>query len=471
MRTSKNITLMLIIACQLMIVLDASVMVTALPEIGRSFQLTTTNLTWVQNAYILAFGGILLLGARLGDILGRKQVFMYGIALFTLSSLLVGLAQSSEFLLITRAIQGVAAAMATPSTLALLSVTFTETKERSKAIALYSAVNGAGGSVGIILGGILTDLVSWRVGMFINVPIGIALLILSPRYLPKTEKASGRLDIYGALTSVIGMTSLVFGFIQASEKGWGANGTITPLIIGVILMALFILIESRVKQPITPLRLFANRDRTAGYLGRFLFVGGVFSMMYFMSQFLQIVLGFTSFEAGLVFVPMTAVQFGMMYVVPKLIGKFGNAKVLILGIIAAILGMSLLSRVSVDTHFFSGIIIPMIILGIGAGIVFIPFTTLGLKEVESRDAGAASGLVNVSHQIGGSVGLAILATVFGAVSQSSNPSKSEFANAVTASITGSALFLTSSLIVVVILLLLREKKSTTQSVLQTARAK
>ncbi len=442
-----------------MIVLDASIMVTALPEIGRTLHLTTTSLTWVQNAYILAFGGLLMLGARAGDVFGRKRVFLLGIALFTLASLLVGLAQSPAFLLVTRALQGVAAALATPATLALLSVTFTEVKERSKAIALYSAVNGAGGSVGIILGGLLTDLISWRMGMLINVPIGIVLLILAPRYLSDTPKSPGKFDIYGAFSSVLGMTSLVFGFIQAAERGWGGIGTIIPLMIGVILIAAFILIETRVEQPITPLRLFTSRDRAAGYMGRFLFVGGVASMMYFLSQFLQVVLDFSPFEAALAFVPMTAVQFGMMYVVPKLMKRFALSKVLVSGIIIALIGMGLLSRVSTDLQFFQGVILPMIILGIGAGIVFIPFTTLGLNHVEPGDAGAASGLVNVAHQIGGSVGLAIVATVFSAAYQSSASSKTEFANAVSAAITGSAFFLTASLIAVVILLLLRAKKS------------
>ncbi|WP_219835673.1 MFS transporter [Paenibacillus sp. R14(2021)] len=457
MQASKNVALIAIIACQLMIVLDASIMITALPEIGRSLHLSTTILTWVQNAYILAFGGLLLLGARAGDIFGRKQVFMFGIALFTIASLLIGLAQSSEFLFITRAIQGIAAALATPATLALLSVIFVESKERSKAIALYSAISGIGGSVGLVLGGILTDFISWRVGMFINVPIGIALLIVAPRYLPNTEKSAGRFDFIGALTSVIGMTALVFGFIRAADKGWGNQETIISLLVGVILIIGFIINESRAKQPITPLRLFTDKERTAGYLGRFLFVGGIFSMIYFLSQFLQYVFGFNSFEAGLSFVPMTAVQFCMMYIVPKLLSKFGTSKLLIFGILIAIIGMGWLSRVTMDTNFYVGILLPMIILGVGAGIVFIPFTALGLTKVESQDAGAASGLVNVAHQIGGSVGLAILATVFGTTSPSVDPTKQEFAHAISASITGSAIFLTASLISVACLLLARKR--------------
>lgn len=457
MKSSKSIALLTIIACQLMIVLDASIMITALPEIGRTLHLSTTTLTWVQNAYILAFGGLLLLGARAGDIFGRKNVFMIGIALFTVASLLVGLAQSTEFLFISRSLQGVAAALATPSTLALLSVIFVEQKERAKAIALYSAVSGVGGSVGLVLGGFLTDMISWRVGMFINVPIGIILLFLAPMYLPNTAKTSGRFDFLGAFTSVVGMTALVYGFIQAADKGWGNQATSISLIIGIALIVSFVFIESRATQPITPLRLFINRERTAGYLGRFLFVGGMFSMMYFLSQYLQIVFGFNSFQAGLAFVPMTAVQFGMMYVVPKLLSKFGTSKLLVSGIFIAVVGMGWLSRISLETNFYVGILIPMIILGVGAGIVFIPFTALGLTKAESSDAGAASGIINAAHQIGGSVGLAILATVFGTYGTSGSTPKSEFTHAVSATITGSTLFFVASLVAVSILLFLRSR--------------
>ncbi|RED37392.1 MFS transporter [Paenibacillus sp. VMFN-D1] len=458
MHKSKNIALLIIIACQLMIVLDASIMITALPEIGRTLHLATTTLTWVQNAYILAFGGLLLLGARAGDIFGRKQVFMVGIGLFTAASLLVGLANSTEFLFMSRALQGIAAALATPSALSLLSVTFVEPKERSKAIALYSAVSGVGGSVGLLLGGVLTDLISWRLGMFINVPIGLLLLSLAPKYLPKTERVSGHFDFMGAVTSVIGMTALVFGFIRAADKGWVNPETVLSLVVGLVLIISFIVIEKRAKQPITPLRLFNSRERTAGYLGRFFFVGGMFSMMYFLSQFLQTVFGFNAFEASLAFVPMTAVQFAMMYAVPKLLSKYGTSKLLVAGILVALAGMSWLSGISVETNFYIGIVMPMILLGVGAGIIFIPFTSLGLSNVEARDAGAASGLVNVAHQIGGSVGLAVLASIFGGKAPAGSLSKQAFAHAVSLTITGSTLFFAASLTVVVLLLLVKKEK-------------
>jgi len=451
-RQSQNLILAIIITCQLMVVLDASIMITALPEIGRGLQLSTTSLTWVQNAYVLAFGGFLLLAARAGDIVGRRKIFIIGTAIFTLASLLAGLAQSAEILFMTRALQGIGAAFATPSALALLAVSFPEGKERVKAIALYSAVNGAGGSIGLVLGGILTDLVSWRVGMFINVPIGILLLVLAPRFLPETNKSTGRFDIMGAVTSVVGLTALVYGFVSAADEGWGSPVTIISLLIGLLLIVAFVFIESRVEQPITPLRLFASRERAGGYLGRLLFVGGMFSMFFFLSQFLQHVLGFTALETGLAFLPMTVVQFGMMYAMPRLVARYGNAKILISGILIVLIGMSFLSLISQDLQFFPGILFPMIILGIGAGIVFIPFTTFGLTGVDPRDAGAASGLVNVAHQSGGSLGLAVLTAVFGSFASSGTPTDLEFTQAVSASVIGAMFFIAASLIVVLVLL-------------------
>ncbi|MBB6734141.1 MFS transporter [Cohnella sp. CBP 2801] len=443
----------MIVACQLMMVLDASVLVTAMPEIGRTLHLSTAALTWVQNAYILAFGGFLLLGARAGDILGRRRTFSAGIALFSLASMLAGLAPSASLLLAARALQGLAAALATPSALALLSVSFSEARERSKAIAVYSAVSGAGGSVGLLIGGMLTDLISWRAGMFLNVPIGLALLLMVPRYMKETEKKTGRLDVMGALTSVIGMTALAFGFVQAASVGWGAFEAWGSLALGGVALAAFVLIEARAKEPITPLRLFANRTRSGAYLGRLLLLCGNYPIFFFIPQFLQNVLHFDSLEAGLAIMPFTAVQFGMMYVMPSLVARFGNAKVLIAGLVIAIAGTSWLSLLSADSSFFPDLFFPLIVMGGGAGMIFQPFTTLGLSGVEAKDAGAASGLVNVAHQTGASLGLAVLIAVFEAANRQSTPSGTSFAHAISVAIMGSAVFLTASLVAVLILLL------------------
>ncbi|MCC3371491.1 MFS transporter [Cohnella sp. REN36] len=449
---SKRIILAMIVACQLMMVLDGSVLVTAIPEIGRSLQLSTSALTWVQNAYVLAFGGFLLLGARAGDMLGRRRTFAAGIALFSLASMLAGLAPSAPLLLAARALQGMAAALATPSALALLSVSFSEVRERSKAIAIYSAVSGAGGSVGLIVGGLLTDALSWRAGMFLNVPIGVALLFLVPRYLRETETRTGRLDVLGALTSVIGMTALAFGFVQAAAVGWGAPESWGSLVLGGVSLAAFARIEAKAKEPITPLRLFASRTRTGAYLGRLLLLCGNYPIFFFVPQFLQNVLHFGALGAGLAIMPFTAVQFGMMYVMPSLVARFGNAKVLMAGLAVAIAGTSWLSRLSADSSFFPHLFFPLIVMGAGAGMVFQPFTTLGLSGVDAKDAGAASGLVNVAHQTGASLGLAVLIAVFEGANQSAKPSGSAFAHAISVSITGSAVFLAASLLAVVFLM-------------------
>lgn len=447
MQQSKWMILTIIIACQLIVVLDASIMVTAIPQIGRSLHMTATSLTWVQNGYILPLGGFLLLGARSGDLLGRRRMLGVGIGLFSLASMLAGLAPTAEFLLASRAFQGFAAALATPAALALLSATFVEAKERSRAIAMYSAVSAGGGSIGLLLGGFFTDFMSWRVGMFINVPIGIALLYLVQRYIQKTGTRTGHFDFLGAIVSVIGMTALVYGFVQAAEHGWGKPETWISLAAGIILLAAFVFIEARATEPIIPLRLFANRQRSGAYLGRFLMVCGNFSLFFFIPQYLQNVLGFSSLEAGLAFLPFTGAQFGMMYLIPGLVHRFGNRKVLMVGLLLAIMGTLLISRiVAVQAQFFPQMFIFLTIMGIGAGMVFQPLTALGLSGVDPHDAGAASGLINVAHQSGSSLGLAILITVFDAAIRTDQPSKMHFAHAISSSILGSVLFITFALI-------------------------
>lgn len=451
MHRSKWMILAIVIVCQLVVVLDSSVMVTAIPEIGRSLGMSTTDLTWVQNSYVLAFGGFLLLGARAGDLLGRRRVLAAGIGLFSLTSLLAGAAPNAQLLLAARALQGLSAALATPAALALLSATYVEAKERTKAIALYSAVSAGGGSIGLILGGWFTDFVSWRLGMFINVPIGLILLVLIRRYVPTSAKRQGRFDPWGALASVIGMTALVFGFVQAADYGWGQPEAWIPLAIGALSTAAFVLIEARVAEPMIPLRLFANRQRSAAYLGRFLLVGGNFSLFFFIPQYLQNALGFGSFEAGLAFLPFTVAQFGMMYAIPGLLRRYGNVRVLGAGLVLAIAGTLWLSRiVAVQAPFFPDMFFLMAIMGIGAGMAFQPLTAMGLAGVGPQDSGAASGLVNVAHQCGASVGLAVLVTVFRASGNAAQPTDAQFAHAISGAMLGSVLFVAAALAVTLI---------------------
>ncbi len=458
---SPKVVLGIILATYLMIILDATVVITALPDIHRSLHFSSTGLSWVQNAYTLTFGGLLLLGARAGDILGRRRVFVAGIALFTLASLLGGLAQSAPWLLAARAAQGIGAAIAAPSTLALLQVSFREGPERTRAVGAYSAVAGGGGSIGLVLGGMLTSWISWRWGLFINVPIGIVLIWLAPRYLPETERRPGHFDLAGAATSTLGMTTLVYGFVRAASYGWGNVVTIASFVASAALLTSFVVTEQRAEQPITPLHLFASRQRSGSYLVRMLVVSGMFAMFFFMTQFFQGVLGYSALEAGLAFLPVTAVMFAVVRVVPKLVPRVGSVRLLIAGVFIALVGMTWLSRLSPTTPFLPDIVLPMALLGVGIGSALVPLTTAGIAGVEERDAGAASGLVNVAQQLGGSLGLGILITVFAAagtskvahpldVTSSRSVAQWHLAHDIATALKGSAIFLALALVVVVV---------------------
>jgi EmrB/QacA subfamily drug resistance transporter len=450
--SSHNPTMVLtiILATYLMIVLDVSVIITALPRIHTALDFTESDLSWVQNAYTLTFGGLLLLGARAGDILGRRRVFVVGIGVFTLASLAAGLAQSSSWLLAARAFQGLGAAIAAPSSLALLTTSFPEGHERTRALAAYSAVAGGGGSAGLVLGGMLTDWVSWRWGLFINVPIGIVLMVLAPRFLPETARKPGRFDLAGALTSTLGMSAVVYGFVRAAADGWGDRGTVASFAAGVVLLAAFVVNELRAEQPITPLRLFASRERSGAYVARILVVGAMFSMFFFLTQYLQGVAGYNPLQAGIAFLPMTAVMFSMVQVVPRLARRIGNTRLLIGGLALDMVGMAWLSRLDEATAFFPGIALPLVMMGVGMGAALMPLTAAGIAGVEHADAGAASGLVNVAHQLGGSLGLGILVTVFASAERGAGGSAHhELAHAVSAAVTGSAVFLALGLLVVV----------------------
>jgi EmrB/QacA subfamily drug resistance transporter len=452
MPSSQRTLLTIILASYLMIVLDVSIVITALPRIHHALGFSATSLSWVQNAYTLAFGGLLLLGARAGDLLGRRRMFVLGIATFTAASLAAGLAQSAAWLLAARAGQGAGAAVAAPSTLALLTTAFREGPERTRAVAYYGAVAGGGGSVGLVLGGVLTDWLSWRWGLFINVPIGLALVLTAPRYLPETPRRTGRLDLVGAATSTLGMTAIVYGIVRSATSGWTDSVTLASFALGLVLLVLFVLNERRAEQPVTPLRLFASRERVGAYGARVLFVGAMFGMFFFLTQYLQGLKGFTPLQAGLAFLPLTIVMFSMVLVVPGLVARLGNARLLAAGVVVAFLGMAWLSRLSADTPYLTGIAIPMVILGIGAGAAFTPLTASGVAGVEPEDAGAASGLVNVAHQLGGSLGLGVLVTVFASASPDALRPRDALADRIATSLTVGAAMLALALAVVVLLI-------------------
>jgi EmrB/QacA subfamily drug resistance transporter len=414
--------LAIILGCYLMVVLDASVVITALPDIRTDLGFSPASLSWVQNIYALAFGGLLLLGARMGDLLGRRQVFIAGIALFTVASMLGGLAQSETWLLAARTLQGVGAAIAAPSTLALLTISFPEGSERTRAIALYSAVASAGASIGLVLGGMLTSWISWRWSLFINVPIGAVLISLAPAYLPETERHTGEFDVAGAATSTLGMSALVYGLVRAAETSWGDAVALGSFAAAAIMLGAFVTIEKRARQPITPLRLFASRERVGAYAARLLMVGAMFGMFFYLTQFLQGAEGFSALKAGLAFLPVTLSIFAMVKVVPRLLGRIGPQRTLIGGLVLALVGLIWLSRITTTTEYWTGIAIPMALIGVGMGLAFTPLTQAAIAGVDNHDAGAASGLVNVFQQLGSTIGIGVLVTVFAAASEGSGAS-------------------------------------------------
>jgi EmrB/QacA subfamily drug resistance transporter len=408
-----GLVLALILTSQLMVVLDATIVNIALPDIKTALGFTPSGLSWVVNAYTLTFGGLLLLGARAGDLLGRRRTFVTGLAIFTLASLAGGFATTPALLLAARAAQGVGGALASPSALALLMTMFRDGRERTRALGLYTAVSIGGAAVGLIAGGLLTQFVSWRWVLFVNVPIGLVVAALSLRVLPETERRVGTFDIGGALTSTIGMASLVYGFVHAATDGWRTAETIAAFAVGVVLLVAFVLTEVRASSPITPLRLFADRSRASSYLARLLLVAGMMGMFFFLTQFLQTVLGYSPLRSGLAFLPLTVMVFTSSQISARwLTERFSQRTLVVAGITVSTMALLWLSRLDASSGYAS-LLGPLLLFGIGNGTAFVPLTAASLAGVEPADAGAASGLVNVMQQVGGSLGLAVLVTVFG----------------------------------------------------------
>jgi EmrB/QacA subfamily drug resistance transporter len=415
-RGGQSLVLAVILTCQLMVVLDATIVNVALHDIRSALGFSADGLSWVINAYTLTFGGLLLLGARAGDILGRRRVFLGGIALFSLASLAGGFAASPGELLAARALQGIGAAFASPSALALLMTMFPEARERTRAIGLYTAVSIGGGAVGLIAGGMLSEWASWRWVLFVNVPIGITVLVIGAATLPAGRGQEGRFDLAGALTSTLGMTALVYGFVHAASSGWSSAETIGAFVMGVALLAAFVVVELRADSPITPLRLFADRNRASSYVARLFMVAGMFGMFFFLSQFLRGVLGYSDLVTGFAFVPITVAVFASSQLSARLlVDRIGARPVMIVGITMSTAGMLWLTQLG-EHSGYAALVGPLLVFGAGNGLAFVPLTTAALDGVQPRDAGAASGLVNVMQQVGGALGLAVLVTVFGSAS-------------------------------------------------------
>ncbi|TDD68236.1 MFS transporter [Jiangella aurantiaca] len=400
-----------------MIILDVTVMNVALPRIRDDLGFSATGLSWVMNSYTLVFGGLLLLGGRAGDLLGRRRLLIAGVTLFTVASLAGGFADTPATLVAARIAQGLGAAMAGPSTLALLTTTFTEPRARMRALALFSGMASAGFAIGLIAGGLLTEWLSWRSVLFINVPIGALISVLAMRYIHEPERHPARLDLLGAATGSAGAAALVYGFIRAASDGWRDGYTVGSLVAGSVLLGTFVLVEARTAQPLLPLRLFADRNRAAAYLNFFLGPMAGMSMFFFLTQYLQDVHGYRALSTGFAFLPMALILFGTTRLIPVLLPRFGPKPMAVSGALLMTTGVALLTRLGVDTGYAAGLLPSMLLMGVGMGLAFAPLNVVIMTSVPPADAGAAGGVLQTMQQAGATLGLAILVTVFGAASR------------------------------------------------------
>ncbi|HKN53677.1 MAG TPA: MFS transporter, partial [Amycolatopsis sp.] len=390
-----------------------TVMNVALPRIQSDLHFSATGLSWVMTAYSLVFGGLLLLGGRAGDLFGRRRLFVLGTAVFTLASLAGGLADSAALLIVARAVQGVGAAMAGPSTIALVTTTFTEAKARIRALALFSAMASSGFAIGLIVGGLLTEWISWRAALFINVPFGLAIVLLAPRFVPEPQRRHAHLDLPGAVTGTLGVAGLVFAFTHAASDGWGDPVTLGSLAAGLAFVLAFLRIETRTAMPLVPLRLFAERNRAAAYVNFFLGPMAMMSMFFFLTQFLQDIRHFAALATGFAFLPMAALVFAMSRLIPRLLPRFGPKPMTVTGSLLMIAGVGWLAQLTPDSAYFGALFGPMVLMGLGVGLAFSPLNIIIMATVPAEDAGAAGGVLQTMQQTGSTLGLAILITVFG----------------------------------------------------------
>jgi EmrB/QacA subfamily drug resistance transporter len=408
-----GIALALIVACQLMVVLDSTVVNIALTQIHSSLHFSTAGLSWVINAYTLTFGGLMLLGGRAGDIFGRRRMLVAGLVVFTAASLVGGLSTSAAMLVIVRAVQGVGAAMAAPSTLALIAATFKEGLARNKALAIFAGVSAGAGSLGLILGGVLTSGASWRWVLFINVPIGLTVVILAPRLVTEPPRRAGRLDLPGALLSTVGLASLIYGFIRIGAGGSSVGEIAGIFAAAVVLLGLFIAVEVHSSSPLLPLHLIRDRTRGLIYLVLLCISAAVFGMFFFVSQYAQEGLHYSALTTGLAFLPLTAAIFGLSRIMSRVLTRTGPRPLLLCG--TALIAGSLLwlSQTSPSQGYLDGIFGPLLLFGIGAGLSYLPMSATILGGVSGNDYGSASGMYQAMQQIGGALGLAILVSIAG----------------------------------------------------------
>ncbi|GGR97334.1 MULTISPECIES: MFS transporter [Streptomyces] len=416
-RHRSGLALLVIASCQLMVVLDVTIVNIALPHMQKDLGFSTENLSWVVNAYTLTFGGLLLLGGRLGDVLGRRRVFIFGVLLFVFASLLGGLSQEGWQLLAARSLQGVGGAIASPTALSLITTTFREGPERNRAFGVFAGVSAGGSAIGLLAGGMLVEWLDWRWVLFVNVPIGLLIAFATPRYIAESERHAGHFDIAGALSSTVGMVLLVYGFIRASEDGWTDSLTLASFAAAVVLLALFIAIERRSRQPITPLWMFRDRNRAGSYAMMLSLSAALFGMFFFLTLFVQDVLDFSPLRAGLAFLPVSAVIAISAGLASQLLPRWGPKPFMVVGAVLAAVGLGWLTLTDVHSSYLGSILGPMLVFGFGMGMQFVSLTLMAVSGVAPKEAGAASGILNATQQVGGSLGLSILVTTFGTASR------------------------------------------------------
>jgi EmrB/QacA subfamily drug resistance transporter len=416
------IALALLCVAQFVVVLDASIVNVALPTIGEALDFSEGNLPWVVNAYVLTFGGFLLLGGRLADLLGRRRVFMAGLVLFAIASLAGGLATNSGQLIAARAVQGLGAAILSPAALSIVATTFRDGAERNKALGIWGAVAGSGGAAGVLLGGVLTETLGWEWVLWVNVPIGIAAAAIAPSLIAETraEDEVRHFDVAGATTITLSLSALVFGLLDAESAGWGSAQTIGTLVASVLLLAAFVTIERRSRAPLVPFSIFRIRTITGANVVGLLVGASLFSMFFFISLYMQQVLGYSPIKAGLSYLPLAVSIILSAGIASQLVTKVGFKPILATGMGLIALGLIWFSQISVHGTFLADILGPSLLAAVGLGFAFVPVTIAAVSGIADREQGLASGLINTSQQVGGALGLAILAAVANGIIGSSH---------------------------------------------------
>ncbi|HEY3542025.1 MAG TPA: DHA2 family efflux MFS transporter permease subunit [Gaiellaceae bacterium] len=450
--TNPWLVLVLICLAQFMVILDATIVNVALPSIQKDLGLSEANLQWIINAYTLVFGGFLLLGGRAGDLLGRKRLFLIGLVIFTVASLLNGLSTSSGMLIGFRALQGLGAALISPAALSIISTTFAEGKERAKALGVWAAIAIGGSAVGLVLGGALTQSFSWPWIFFVNVPVGVVAFLAAMRFVPesKDEHAHKSYDLGGAVTVTGGLMALVFAIVKAETKGWGSGTTIGFFIVSAVLIATFIVLELRSPEPLVRLSIFRTRSLSTANLTMFLVASGMFAMFFFNTLYIQRVLDYGPLKAGVSFLPFTAGIMVSAGIASNFAPRIGVRPVAAAGMILTALGMLLFARMPVDGSYATDVLPGMILASLGMGAVFMPLTLVATTGLHDEDQGLASGLFNTSQQVGGALGLAILSTI--AAGRTHGGSPAQLVHGFHYAFVGAAVFVLGALVVMLAML-------------------